>query len=193
MTMFERFTHPARQVVVLAQAEARRLDHTRIGTEHLLLGLLVEGHGIAARALANLGLQEEATRHAIVEAVDAASPTEPDPKALKAIGIDLDAVRRKVEETFGPGALDRVSCRKAGRRGSRISHIPLTSGAKKALELTLREALRLGDRHLDTEHILLGLLREGDGIAAQLLRRAGIDLPIAQAKVLALRYQADAS
>jgi ATP-dependent Clp protease ATP-binding subunit ClpA len=191
--MFERFTHSARQVVVLAQAEARRLDHTWIGTEHLLLGLLVEGHGIAARALVSLGLREESTRLAIVEALSAALPTEPDPKALKTIGIDLDAVRRKVEETFGPGALDRVRSRKVGRQDSRIGHIPFTPGAKKALELTLREALRLGDRHLDTEHILLGLLREGDGIAAQLLRRGGIGLPTAQAKILELRYEANAS
>ncbi len=191
--MFERFTGRARQVVVLAQEEARRLGHSAIGTEHVLLGLLAEGCGVAAQTLANLGLSQEATRRAIVEMVGAGPLTEPDPKALEAIGIDLEAVRRKVEETFGLGALERAGRRKACRHDLRTGHLPFTPSAKKALELALREALRLKDRGIDTEHILLGLLREAEGIAAQLLHRAGIDLSTAQAKVLELRYEADAS
>ena len=191
--MFERFSQGARQVVVLAQEEARRLGHCWIGTEHVLLGLLAERRGVAARTLANLGLSQEQTRRAIIEMVGVGPLTAPDPKALETIGIDLDAVRRKVEESFGPGALERAGNREACRRDLRTGYIPFTPRAKKALELSLREALRLKDRGIDTEHLLLGLLREGKGLAAQFLHRAGIDLSTAQAKMLALRYKADAS
>jgi ATP-dependent Clp protease ATP-binding subunit ClpC len=132
--MFERFTDRARRVVVLAQAEARDLDHNYVGTEHILLGLLREGEGVAARALSSLG-------------------------------ISLDAVRHRVEEIIGRGQQPAAS-----------GHIPFTPRAKKVLELSLREALQLGHTHIGTEHILLGLIREGDGVAAQVLLASGVDL-----------------
>jgi ATP-dependent Clp protease ATP-binding subunit ClpA len=132
-TMFERFTDQSRRVIVLAQEEARMLDHNWIGTEHILLGLAKEGDGVAARA-------------------------------LESIGISLDAVRQKVEEIIGRG------------QQAPSGHIPFTPRAKKVLELSLREALQLGDNYIGTEHILLGLVREGDGVAAQVLVMLGADL-----------------
>jgi ATP-dependent Clp protease ATP-binding subunit ClpA len=128
--MFERFTDRARQVVFLAQEEARRLNHNYIGTEHLLLGLLREGEGVAAKALGSLG-------------------------------ISLEAVRVQVEERTGQG------------HATPTGHIPFTPRAKKVLELSLREALQLGHNYLGTEHILLGLLREG--VAARVLAGFGAD------------------
>ncbi len=130
--MFERFTDRARRVVVLAQDEARRLNHSYIGTEHLLLGLIHEGEGVAA-------------------------------KALDSLGIGLAAVRQQVEEVIGQG--------KQGPSG----HIPFTPRAKKVLELSLREALDLGHNYIGTEHILLGLIREGEGVAAQVLVELGAE------------------
>jgi ATP-dependent Clp protease ATP-binding subunit ClpC len=131
--MFERFTERARRVVVLAQEEARTLHHNYIGTEHILLALLHEGEGVAA-------------------------------KALKSLGISLVAVRQEVEELIGQG--DELLA----------GHIPFTPRAKKVLELSLRESLQLGHNYIGTEHILLGLIREGDGVAAQVLVRLGADL-----------------
>jgi hypothetical protein len=131
--MFERFTDRARRVVVLAQEEARLLNHDYIGTEHILLGLIQEGDGVAARA-------------------------------LQSLGISLDAVRARVEDIIGRG--DEQS----------PSHIPFTPRAKKVLELSLREALQLGHNYIGTEHILLGLIREGEGVAAQVLVELGGDL-----------------
>ena len=130
--MFERFTDRARRVVVLAQEEARMLNHNYIGTEHILLGLIHEGEGVAA-------------------------------KALESLGISLDAVRQQVEEIIGQG------------QQAPSGHIPFTPRAKKVLELSLREALQLGHNYIGTEHILLGLIREGDGVAAQVLVRLGAD------------------
>ena len=131
--MFQRFTDRARQVVVLAQTEARRLDHNYIGTEHILLGLIREGEGVAA-------------------------------EALKSLRISLDPVRQQVEEIIGRG------------QETLQGHIPFTPRAKKVLELSLRESLQLGHNYIGTEHILLGLIREGDGVAAQVLVRLGADL-----------------
>ena len=132
-SVFERFTDRARRVVVLAQEEARQLSHSYIGTEHVLLGLIHEGEGVAA-------------------------------KALESLGISLEAVRGQVEEIIGRG-------------GSAPSgHIPFTPRAKKVLELSLREALQLGHNYIGTEHILLGLIREGEGVAAQVLVKLGADL-----------------
>ncbi len=130
--MFERFTDRARRVVVLAQEEARMLDHSHIGTEHLLLGLIREGGGVAARA-------------------------------LESLGISLEAVRQQVGEIVGRG------------QQAPSGHIPFTPRAKKVLELSLREALQLGHNYIGTEHILLGLIREGDGVAAQVLVKLGAD------------------
>jgi ATP-dependent Clp protease ATP-binding subunit ClpC len=131
--MFERFTDRARQVVVMAQEEARVLNHNFIGTEHILLGLVREGQGVGA-------------------------------KALESMGIGLPAVRRQVEETIGQGQYEVTK------------HIPFTPRAKKVLELALSESRLLGHNYIGTEHILLGLIREGDGVAAQVLVALGADL-----------------
>jgi ATP-dependent Clp protease ATP-binding subunit ClpA len=139
--MFERFTDQARQVVVLAQEEARALGHGYIGTEHILLGLLSEGEGIAAQALGSLE-------------------------------ITLDAAREQVAEIIGVGT------------GPPPGHIPFTSRTKKVLELSLREAQRLGDSYIGTEHILLGLTREGEGAGAQVLDRLGASADRVQVQVL---------
>ena len=128
--MFERFTDRARRVLVLAQEEARLLNHSFIGTEHILLGLIHEGEGVAA-------------------------------KALESLGISLEAVREKVEETIGLAG--------TAPTGSP----PFTPRAKKVLELSLREALQLGHSYIGTEHMLLGLVREGEGVAATVLRQPG--------------------
>ena len=141
--MFERFTDRARRVIVLAQEEARMLNHNYIGTEHILLGLIHEGEGVAA-------------------------------EALESLGISLDAVRQQVEEIIG--------------RGQEVpsGHIPFTPRAKKVLELSLRESLQLGHNYIGTEHILLGLIREGDGVAAQVLVRLGADLNRVRHQVIQL-------
>ena len=139
--MFERFTDRARRVVVLAQEEARLLSHNYIGTEHLLLGLIHEGEGLAA-------------------------------KSLESLGVTLEQVRAQVEEMIGVGT--------ATPQG----HIPFTPRAKKVLELSLREALQLGHNYIGTEHILLGLLREGEGVAAQVLMKLNLDLAKVRQTVL---------
>ena len=147
--MFERFTDRARRVVVLAQDEARLLKHNYIGTEHLLLGLIHEGAGVAARA-------------------------------LESLGISLEIVRQRVEEIIGQG------------QEAPSGHIPFTPRAKKVLELSLREALDIGHNYIGTEHILLGLIREGDGVAAQVLVSLGADLDRVRREVIDLlaAYQA---
>ena len=141
--MFERFTDRARRVVVLAQEEARMLNHNYIGTEHILLGLIHEGEGVAA-------------------------------KGLEALGISLEAVRSQVEEIIGQG------------QQAPSGHIPFTPRAKKVLELSLREALQLGHNYIGTEHILLGLIREGEGVAAQVLVKLGADLNRVRQQVIQL-------
>ena len=147
--MFERFTDRARRVLVLAQEEARLLNHNFIGTEHILLGLIHEGEGVAA-------------------------------KALESLGISLEAVREKVEETIGPAGT------------STTGSPPFTPRAKKVLELSLREALQLGHNYIGTEHMLLGLVREGEGVAAQVLVSLGADLSRVRQQVIQLLsgYQA---
>ncbi len=141
--MFERFTDRARRVVVLAQEEARMLNHNYIGTEHILLGLIHEGEGVAA-------------------------------KALEALNISLEGVRAQVEEIIGQG------------QQAPSGHIPFTPRAKKVLELSLREALQLGHNYIGTEHILLGLIREGEGVAAQVLVKLGADLNRVRQQVIQL-------
>lgn len=194
--MFERFTHSARQVVVLAQTDARSLRHNYIGTEHLLLGLLGVTEGQAARVLSDLGIDRDAIHKGIVDYIGTGPINQPDAAALDAIGIDLDAVRRRIEEAFGPDALERTRAARArtetrwklrGRRHRRScgeGHIPLTPRAKKTLELSLREAVALGHRHIGTEHILLGVLREGQGLAALLLSRAGLDFDVVRRRIV---------
>jgi ATP-dependent Clp protease ATP-binding subunit ClpA len=184
--MFERFTHSAREAVVGAQREARALGHRRIDTAHLLLGLLVGRDDIAARVLREAGIGPERVRSGI----DRMAGSELDPlgagdaEALSAIGIDLDAVRAKIEETFGPGALEEPPPTRRRRWPSRdrqarsdSRHIPFSPGAKKALELSLREAIQLGHRYIGSEHLLLGLLRDADTLAARILTGAGLTLP----------------
>lgn len=146
--MFERFTAYARHVVVLAQEEARRLNHNYIGTEHILLGLLGEQEGIGFRV-------------------------------LESFGMSLDGARQEVAELIGPGKAE------AGK------HVPFTPRAKKTLELSLREALNLGHGYIGTEHILLGLIREGNGVAAQIMTKHG-DLPAIRAAVIVLVPEGEA-
>jgi ATP-dependent Clp protease ATP-binding subunit ClpC len=141
--MFERFSDPARRVVVLAQEEARELDHQRVGTEHMLLGLLGEADSLAGRALGSLG-------------------------------IEPVTVRQQVMEGVGRG--DSPSPRR----------IPFSARAKKVLELSLREALALDHEYIGTEHILLGIVREGEGLAAKILVGLGVDLSNLRARVLEL-------
>jgi ATP-dependent Clp protease ATP-binding subunit ClpC len=141
--MFERFTDRARNVVVLAQQEARLLKHNYIGTEHILLGLVRESDGLAA-------------------------------KALEALGIGLEAVREQVEEIIGRG------------QKSPSGHISFTPRGKKVLELSLREALQFGHNYIGTEHILLGIIREGEGVAAQVLVNLGGDLKTVRQQVIQL-------
>jgi ATP-dependent Clp protease ATP-binding subunit ClpC len=148
--VFERFTDRARRAVVRAQEEARTLNHDFIGTEHLLLGLVGEGHGVAA-------------------------------KALESLGISMEAVRQRVEDIVPPGQVE-----------VRSGHIPFTPRAKKVLELSLSESKLLGHRYIGTEHMLLGLLREGEGVAAQVLTGLGADLDGVRERVVQLlaEYQA---
>ncbi len=185
--MFERFTQPARRAVIQAQEEARRLHHRRIGTEHLLLALLAEPDRVVAAMLRDTDLTTERVHEQIRRAADRASGrlTDDDAAALRSIGIDLDAIRTKLEEAFGPGALEPPRPEPAPRRGlfgrraaaTGPAHIPFTPGAKKALELALREALALKHGYIGAEHILLGLRHEGEGLAAVLLGGSGLDLP----------------
>ena len=201
--MFERFTAAAREVVIGAQRAGRDLRHTYIGTEHLLLGVLAADEaGPAGRALRDVGVHAEAVRGQIVRRVGAGPEPlgDADAEALRAIGIDLDAVRAKVEDSFGPGALDQpVDTEETGgwplrrmrgrRRGPR-GHVPFTPRAKKVLELSLREAIYHGDRRIGPEHILLGLVREGKGLAAEILVGSGVDLDDLRRRTLAGREAA---
>lgn len=177
--MFERFTDEARAAVFRAGEEARALGHSYIGIEHLLLGV-AEVPGRGALGLRRLGFDAEAARGELVRIVGV---TASDEEALRSIGIDLDEVRRRVEEAFGPGALDpdARSLRGLRRRRRRCDggplsrRLPITPRAKKGLELALREAIRLRNDAIGTEHLLLGLVR-GDGtVAVRLLRAQGIE------------------
>ena len=170
--MFERFTDPARRVVVLAQEEARERADGRIGSEHLLLGLCRAGDTRGAGLLAARGITLATVQQ---DLRGAAPPDLPDREALASVGIDLDEVRDRVEEAFGPGALENT--RAAGRRRERRwGHIPFDREAKKVLELALREAIRRGDRSLGTEHVLLGMLHRETGRAAGVLHARGVTL-----------------
>ncbi len=163
--MFERFTKRARAVVVRAQEIARERHSATIGTEHLLLGLLAVPDGLASTILARL----QVTRADVEADLERGSPF--DAAGLAMLGIDLDEVRRHADETFGPGALDRT--RAAG--GWRPGHLPFEPATKKALELALREAVRLGHGFLGTEHLLLGLLHDGRARDVLVARGVGLD------------------
>ncbi|ALL77927.1 hypothetical protein AD006_26210 [Pseudonocardia sp. EC080610-09] len=164
--MFERFTDPARRAVVVAQEEARGRHADRIGPEHLLLGILRCPGTPGEELLRAAGVGAAEVDH------DLARARPDDADALATLGIDLDEVRRAAEESFGPGALDRTG----GRRGRWFTgHVPFDRLTKKALELALREAIRLGDRHIGTEHLLLGLLHPGHA-ASRVLQGRGVTL-----------------
>jgi ATP-dependent Clp protease ATP-binding subunit ClpA len=180
--MFERFTDRARQVAKGAQKQARQLEHRYIGTEHLLLAILDLDGGIAHDVLLESGASYDSVRAAVRRVEDLTAGGGPDDaEALESIGIDLNAVKAKLEEAFGPGVLDEPPPQKRGWFGRRrqtpaMGHIPFTPRSKKVLELSLREALALKHKHIGTEHILLGLIREGEGMAAMILVEQGIDL-----------------
>ncbi|MFD2093066.1 Clp protease N-terminal domain-containing protein [Blastococcus deserti] len=165
--MFERFTAEARRTVIGAQIEARRLRHQRIGTEHLLLALLTQDTPTTV-VLSRHGL----THDMVSEAVEGHHGNDDlDADALTSLGIDLDAVRERVEATFGPGALDGGPA----RRDESPSHIPFSSRAKKVLKLSLREAIALKQKTINDGHIALGLLREGEGLAMKVMADRGVD------------------
>ncbi|GAA0407089.1 Clp protease [Acrocarpospora corrugata] len=182
--MFERFTPEARQAVNHAMAEARRLAHQHTGTEHLLLALLADPDSGTAQALRGI---DHAQAAAAIEAAvrRPCHGEELDADLLSTLGIDLDAVREKIEASFGPGSLDRAPFRT--RRGALISgrHLTWTPKAKKALELSLREALALKSKEINTIHLLLGLFREGSGLAMRILVEHGLDTDAIAARLRA--------
>lgn len=189
--MFERFTRAARDTVKLAQVEARQLQHPQVGTEHLLLALLADESTPAARALAAQGVTAATVRAEIIRRVGIGPEPLPstaadDAAALKAIGIDLDAVRRTVEENFGPGSLflPPTPPRRRGLLRRRPSRGTFSDRSKKALELSLREAIRLKHTFIGSEHLLLGVLRENGGLAAQILAEAGVDVDVLRDEVV---------
>lgn len=176
--MFERFTQDARVVVVRAQEEARELGHEHIGTEHLILSMLAHGQGAAAEALTACGAAlDDLRRRAIAGNRTDRDPL--DPEALASLGIDLDEVRRATDAAFGPGALDR-----AGRRPVKFGHIPFTPSAKKAMELSLREAVHLKSQEIRDGHLLLGVIREAQSLGPRILADAGVDLGVLHEDVL---------
>jgi ATP-dependent Clp protease ATP-binding subunit ClpA len=189
--MFERFTDQARHVVKQSRVEAEGLHHGYIGTEHLLLGMLDKDSGLAYTVLTEAGVTREQVRAAVEAYVGEGRLGDADAEALLAIGIDLPAVRAKIEELFGPGALDPPDPEpKRGllrRRRPPSSHerLPFVPRSKKVLELSLREALRLHHNHIGSEHILLGLLREGAGLAAKILTDAGLSIEDLRARTIA--------
>ena len=180
--MFERFTDRAREVLAVAQAEAKAMGHNFLGTEHLLLGLL-QGDGVAARVLQAEGLDLDEVRTAVRTKVGQGThPAVEDAEALASIGIDLDQVTATVEESFGKGALARPNGPKR-RKKLPWSGPPFAPRAKKVLELALREALALKHSYIGTEHLLLAIVREGEGVAARLLAER-TDLSTLRDKVL---------
>jgi ATP-dependent Clp protease ATP-binding subunit ClpA len=165
--MFERFTQAARAVVTGAYVEARSLGDEDIGCEHLLIAVASAPDGPARSALLAAGVTPDALRSAVRE-ISAEPSAGPDADALATIGIDLDAVRRSVERTFGPGALDRPRRRRCDDR------MRMTAPSKRALERSVRAAVARGDRHIGSEHILLGILDVPESGASQALVRIGV-------------------
>jgi ATP-dependent Clp protease ATP-binding subunit ClpA len=195
--VFERFTDAARETVVRAQTEARELGHGFIGAEHLLLAALRRPNEPGAGTLLALGVTADAVRAQIEVVVGRGTGglTASDADALGTLGIDLDQVRRHVEDSFGHGALDEQPVRRRRglfrRRGPRCDeqgrltgHIPFSPRAKRALEHALREALALGDRHIGVEHITLGLLDTRGNAAVEVLGRLGVEPATARQQIL---------
>jgi len=197
--MLERFTTPARDAVMRARVEAQLARHRFVGTEHLLLALLHPEAGRTATILGEMGVDLAGTREAVTRLVGQPdAPLGPaDAEALRSIGIDLDAVLASVEKTFGPGALDDpndpeplagVVARQAGRglfgrRKASGGSVRFSQRAKKTLELALREALARKDNFIGAEHLLLGILREGEGLGAQVLAEAGVDFAVLRSRL----------
>ena len=186
--MFERFTDRARQTVKGAAQEARQLGGSYIGTEHLLLAILHLDGGIAHDVLIEAGTSYDSVRRAMLDAESTQVDLLDDAEALESIGIDLNAVKAKLEEAFGPGVLDEPPPEKKGwlgrrRQESSAWHLPFTPRSKMVLELGLREALALKHNYIGTEHLLLGLIRE-EGRAAKLLTERGVDLKQLRAKTI---------
>ncbi|MEU6074282.1 Clp protease N-terminal domain-containing protein [Micromonospora sp. NPDC047074] len=177
--MFERFTDRARTVVRDARDEATADGQRPVGTEHLLLALLADGDNLAARVLAEAGLGADDLRARVRRHAERGGTglADADAAALREIGIDLAAIVARIEESFGPDALREAAPAPRRRWGlRRYAAGPFSPRAKKVLELSLREAMRLRHRHIGTEHILLGVLREGRGLGALVLTEAGADL-----------------
>ena len=170
--MFERFTEPARTAVVSAQGYAREFQHSEITAGHVLLALAADDQQVAAAVLDQLGVDRAALRAAV------ATYDSPDAEALRSLGIDLDEVRRRAEQSFGPGALDQPRRQRPGLFGHRrvggTGHLPFDAEAKAALEGSLREALARHDHYIGAEHLLLGLLTTRPGTAMALLARLGV-------------------
>jgi ATP-dependent Clp protease ATP-binding subunit ClpA len=197
--MFERFTKAARNTVIGAQEKARQLGHETIGTEHTLLSLVSGENSAVREALRGVGgeVGEDYVREAIVrhvgdrsEAAAIADRDAEDAAVLKSIGIDLDAVRAAIEENFGAGALRlvRPAPKKRGIFGrltptAASGHRPFSARNKKVLELSLREAIRLKHNFIAPEHIALGILREGQGLAALILAERGVDFDLARERL----------
>ncbi|MBP3036411.1 hypothetical protein J2M53_09105 [Arthrobacter sp. zg-ZUI100] len=183
--MFERFTQGARDVVIGAQEQARALGAREITAEHLLLGILAGRDNPATLALHQLGIERDTVEQRTRGLGSA------DAQALEAIGVDLDAIRERVEASFGPGALDRTPRRRSRFLGRRSAgHIPFTSSAKGALEQALRQAIALNDKTIGAEHILLGLMAEESGLAARTLASLGADAAQVRAAVIRERGKA---
>jgi ATP-dependent Clp protease ATP-binding subunit ClpA len=199
--MFERFTEPARQVVGRAQEEARSLGHPWLGTEHLLLGVLAEPQALGVTVLTDLGVTLDTGRAALCQLVGRGGLSGSDAEALRTLGIDLDEVRRRVEASFGSGALDypwlslnaprqQPRRRRPGRRrrceqAYETGRLPFMPRAKRVLERAQREALALGDQDVGVEHLLLGLLDPKNNTAVELLRHLDTDPEVIRARVLA--------
>lgn len=193
--MFERFTPQARAVVTGAQQEARQLGHAHLGTEHLLLAMLASEAGPVATVLHAAGLDRATVRADVVRLVGTAPSilSAEDVAALRSIGIDAAAVLARIEETFGPDALTPPSTGLSGRRRrGEFSRLPVTRRAKKVIELSLREARALHHDYIGAEHLLLGLLRDGDGDGpvARILTDRGVDLDRLRRSTVAAMDQA---
>ena len=205
--MFDNFSKDAREVVTRAQFEARALRHNYLGTEHLLLGLFGHGQNPASRVLTRLGLDREVVRTSVREIIGMGPLVEPDQAALEVIGVDLEEVRRRTEEAFGPGAVEWTSAARGRyatamrtRRRPRLlrrlmrecdaglmsgaSHLSFTPRTKKVFELSRAEAKSLGHERVAPSHLLLGLLKEGEGVAAQILSRFDVDFQRARARTV---------
>ena len=191
--MFERFTTSARLVVEQARAEATDLGHRTTGTEHLLLALLHPDAGQTATLLREAGVTAHAIRARLIELDYARPGTDTyaeDAQALRGIGIDLEAVKSRIDDAFGAGTFDSLAAdtdpAPARSRWGRRRPSVFSARGKKVLELSLREALRLKHRYIGTEHILLGLIREGEGLGVKLLVEAGVDPTALRERVVAV-------